>query len=165
MKGRTCDNCQKWISARFGTCPYCKSEQSPIHKSPGIFSWRSPIWVVLLVLTSAVSVLASLGREAPERGAAGPTDDMLLQRQLSDAAAMCRSFVEGQLKAPATAKWPYLPVKEYVTKTGTSTYRARSYVDSKNAFGVMLRTHYDCLVEEDAGRWKLIGLQAGDASP
>ena len=63
-----------------------------------------------------------------------------------------QAYVLGMLKAPATAQFPYYDdafIKEIKSDKKSKQYQARqyqikSYVDSQNSFGALIRTHYTC---------------------
>jgi hypothetical protein len=60
-----------------------------------------------------------------------------------------QQFVSRALKAPSTAKFPALP---YEAKSlGDGFYRVKSYVDSQNSFGAMIRSDWtvDMALVED----------------
>lgn len=62
-----------------------------------------------------------------------------------DAAVMAKSFVEQNLKAPATADFG--PVRdENVDQLNDTTFTVRGYVDAENTFGAKLRNNYTCTV-------------------
>jgi hypothetical protein len=54
--------------------------------------------------------------------------------------AMCETFVKWQLKAPATARFS----EETTVKLGSGEYATSGAVDSQNAFGALLRSHFRC---------------------
>ena len=63
---------------------------------------------------------------------------------------MAKRFVERNLKAPATAEWPGVFDREdQATSLGRNRYKIRSWVDSKNALGVLIRIHYTAIVVQD----------------
>jgi hypothetical protein len=74
----------------------------------------------------------------------------------------CKSFVNERLKAPHTADFPFLD-RESINM-GDNTYVIRSYVDSQNSFGAMIRNKTFCKVkwngteEANIKNWKLIEL-------
>jgi predicted RNA-binding Zn-ribbon protein involved in translation (DUF1610 family) len=72
---------------------------------------------------------------------------------------MCQSFVKDRLKAPRTAKWPW-GYTDYVTHLGDGRYKIKAYVDSQNAFGAMIRTHFTAEVRWTGGdNWRLESLE------
>lgn len=74
----------------------------------------------------------------------------------------CERFISPRLKAPASAK--YSGWFDTVTQTNPSnrTTQVFAYVDSQNAFGAMLRTHYVCTIMPVGSEWKLISLTGLD---
>jgi hypothetical protein len=76
---------------------------------------------------------------------------------------VCHDAARGRLKAPASAKFPsvYTPpegvesgVIEKSTTLDNLTLRpgsrfVRSYVDSQNSFGALIRTRFACAVDEN----------------
>ena len=63
---------------------------------------------------------------------------------------VCQQFLEGQLKSPASAKYPS-GYPDYTTHLGAGQYRVAAYVDSQNAFGAMIRTDFTCMVQHTQG--------------
>jgi hypothetical protein len=68
-----------------------------------------------------------------------------------------RDFMQARLKAPATAKFAdysdsqVLHVVEADGTRAKGSYIVKSWVDSQNGFGAMLRSHYSCEVKTDDG--------------
>lgn len=67
----------------------------------------------------------------------------------------CQDFMEGRLRAPATAEHPRNTGQ--ATRSG-SEFTVRSYVDSENGFGAMLRTNYTCVIRLSGDTWRLVSL-------
>jgi len=59
----------------------------------------------------------------------------------SEALIMCQNFVKTQLKAPATAEFPWGANK---ASRGEWRYQIASYVDAQNTYGAQVRTHFNC---------------------
>ena len=74
---------------------------------------------------------------------------------------MSQTFMKRRLKSPSTADFPWYTDSEVsVSHRGGGTFLVESYVDSQNAFGAKLRTHYLCeLKDEGTDSWKLISLK------
>lgn len=65
----------------------------------------------------------------------------------------CESFVEDQLRAPATASFP--PARDAdITHDGEDRYRVRAHVDAENAFGATVRTSFICEVTRVDDGWR-----------
>ena len=65
----------------------------------------------------------------------------------------CRTSVKEELKAPRTAKFKGMfddPIRD-VTDLGSGRFRVKSWVDSQNSFGAMIRNQFECTVDFDQG--------------
>jgi len=70
-----------------------------------------------------------------------------------EAYVMSQQFVEDRLKAPSTADFPSTS-EARIKHLGSGRYQVVSYVDSENAFGANIRTHYICeLHTNDGNKW------------
>jgi predicted RNA-binding Zn-ribbon protein involved in translation (DUF1610 family) len=70
--------------------------------------------------------------------------------------ATCRWAVEKQLKSPSSSDFPW--GYDGLIKNSPNTYTYNSYVDSKNGFGVNIRTNYTCNVRNSSDKWYLTNL-------
>lgn len=72
---------------------------------------------------------------------------------------ICRQFVTKRLRSPASAKFSGLGTSE-VQEDG-EIFTMRSYVDSQNGFGAMLRSNFVCVVKpaRKPGEWSLVSLE------
>ena len=52
---------------------------------------------------------------------------------------MSQHFIKNNLRAPATAQFPYSGDAQ-IAKTGECTFRVQSYVDAQNGFGALIRS-------------------------
>ncbi len=59
---------------------------------------------------------------------------------------MCEEFVKDNLKAPATASFPWYD-SSFVQNLGDGAYKVSAYVDAENSFGAKLRTDFVCVVK------------------
>lgn len=67
--------------------------------------------------------------------------------------------VKESLVSPRTAKFPWSGPSEHVTRNG-QVYTIKSYVDSQNAFGAMIRTHFTAKVKQtEKDKWTLISFE------
>lgn len=58
----------------------------------------------------------------------------------------CQLHVEDMLKSPASAKFPS-SLDTNIHDMGNNTFEIRSYVDSQNSFGAMIRTNFFCKIQ------------------
>lgn len=63
------------------------------------------------------------------------------------AGVICKGITDNMLVAPATASHPWVPTG--VWNMGKGKFVVKSYVDSQNSFGAMIRTKYRCEVQYD----------------
>lgn len=77
----------------------------------------------------------------------------------------CQDFVKERLRAPATADFPSLDRTSW--DMSDNTWVVKSYVDSQNGFGAMLRSNWHCKVQYvgndplSRSSWKLLALEIG----
>ena len=91
--------------------------------------------------------------------ACGGTANVTPTPEVNNTAAcvMAQVFVERQLKAPGTAKFQVC--RDATIQRSGDQFTVRSYVDSQNSFGAMLRTDYVAVVEWTGGdNWHLVDL-------
>lgn len=75
-----------------------------------------------------------------------------------DACYMSQTFLNKELKSPATAKYQncHYAKLEYL---GNNIYGVYSYVDSQNSFGAMIRTDYYAELRDNGDEtWSLINI-------
>lgn len=61
-----------------------------------------------------------------------------------DALLQSRVYIENQLKSPGSAEFD--SSLDGVVQTNDTTFTVKSYVDSQNGYGALLRTHYSCKI-------------------
>lgn len=77
----------------------------------------------------------------------------------SDALIASQMFVEKQLNAPGSAKFPYQE-EDAIDQLNDSTFVIVSYVDSQNDLGVLIRNYYKCkIIYSNTGKVKCEDLQ------
>ena len=73
---------------------------------------------------------------------------------------MAQKFVKAELLSPATAEFPGASFNQHTKYLGNKQYEITSWVDSQNALGAVIRTHYRAVVEYLGDRgWGLVSLQ------
>lgn len=74
----------------------------------------------------------------------------------TEAYIMGQTFVKQMLVSPASAEFPYSDEAQ-VVKYGDSVYAIKSFVDSQNGFGAMLRSDYIIKIKYMGNdRWRLL---------
>ena len=123
---------------------------------------RVSVWIVALLLGGCVigmfgMCVSALREPPPSAGGIRPSTQSVpakTQRpDLAGAFVASKEFVKKQLKAPATAKFPWGVSDQAVTYLGDNRYHVKSYVDAQNTFGALIRTHYTCILRDQGGYW------------
>ncbi len=88
----------------------------------------------------------------------------LCEEQTTAAFVMTQDVVARRLKAPRTAKFPYITDPEVVVRPGSDcSYSVVAYVDAQNGFGAMLRTRYVATIKAfPDGRWQIQDLKIAE---
>jgi hypothetical protein len=90
-------------------------------------------------------------------GSSSPSPTKVYEPSKIDAFGMCIHFTKEQLKAPSTADFAAFS-QSSVLQTGYE-FTIRSWVDSQNSFGAMIRTDFICTVQYVGNdKWKLTKL-------
>ena len=72
---------------------------------------------------------------------------------------MAREFVEQSLKSPGSAKYPWESSDDVTTYLGNQIYIVKSYVDSQNGFGALIRTNFTVKLEQTSNEnWTLLDI-------
>lgn len=95
-------------------------------------------WAVFMVAMSAAVLASKAGWVAAGRPST-------YEPSTVDAYRVCRDAMRDRLKAPATAE--FQSAYEAAITQQDTYYFVESWVDSENAFGALLRTHYTCTVQ------------------
>lgn len=136
-----CKGCGQAVSIYADKCPGCgqprKRQLTPSEQGGCL---------VVLGLT-AVCVFLCAGPCTPSSSKPKPIGGDEI-----GAKVMAQQFVEERLKAPSTAKFPWggsTAAKE------AGRWRVRGSVDSQNSFGAMIRSNYECVLENTSGdNWR-----------
>lgn len=110
-------------------------ENTPKEK-PKISRVGCLVWIAVLILICFC--IASCGDEGGEKTNSEPSK--------LEAYVMSQQFVENQLKAPSTAKFPGFQ-DGFVKEMGDNKYKISAYVDAENSFGAKIRVKYFCVLK------------------
>lgn len=122
-------------------------------------------WIIGILLL--VFVYAASNVETPPRGqksdatgvqsASAPKVDWRSRDNSAIALGRVQKQVQQYLKSPGSAKFPgWAEATAHVARMPNHQYLVRSWVDSQNDFGAMLRTHYSALATQtDEYAWKI----------
>ena len=153
-----CPDCGQEISDAAPTYPYCGR---PRNIAPAK-SKSSNRGIGFLLFISIVIILAYLGQPSPDREANEQAKEANERAEgFLMAASMCQKFVNKQLKAPSTAKYPSTNGEDTkIISLNTGHYLVTSYVDAQNSFGAQIRTSFVCEIKKIPGgnQWQLQNL-------
>lgn len=80
-----------------------------------------------------------------------------------DVYSMAHQFVEDNLKAPSTAKFPWGADEHSVVNLGGTQYRVSAWVDAQNGFGAMIRSDWTVVMTYQGNdRWTLDDIQLSE---
>ena len=134
---KKCPECQSDISVLAKKCPNCRSKISASTEK----SKRVLIGIILLSFIFCLMALGAAGDPAPRvPEVQGPSEII--------AFAVSEGVVEKMLKAPSTAKFSQ---QRDVVDLGEGRYRVKSFVDSQNGFGAMIRSDWETVLKYNAG--------------
>ncbi|MDR0599511.1 MAG: hypothetical protein LBG84_05445 [Treponema sp.] len=125
-----------------------------------ILGFFAGILVVTLIIGAIVPTEAEKRQKEIENAEAWKTKDDPVMAEI-----MTRDFVKKRLKSPATAKFASAAEKPgpIVEKKEDHIYFVKSYVDSQNSLGAIIRTHYHGEIQQiSKNDWRLISLEFED---
>jgi len=152
-----CPDCKNQVSDQATSCPKCgrpfSREESHRLASDGAF-FRKLSFGTIIVGVMAWIIISFV---SPSSTKAPPVN---LEGDPLEAFVMSQFYVEQNLKAPRSAKFP-LYDKSMAAKTDYRVWVIRSHVDSQNSYGAMIRTRYKAVMEYlgEEGKWELRGLE------
>lgn len=79
------------------------------------------------------------------------------QDNSEDAFYMAQQFVKEKLKSPSTAEFPYYyNHKDHIHYNGNQSYSIKSFVDSQNSFGAIVRSNFIADIKQTSkDKWQL----------
>lgn len=116
---------------------------------------KHPFALLVLVVIAAYAINVTFFPDARLPNIA-PIDTI----DRSDACFMSQKFVKQNLKAPATAEFPDWTADNCNASANGDTWRVRSFVDSQNGFGAMIRSDYGVEMRYNADKdtWTLLDI-------
>jgi hypothetical protein len=175
-----CSVCSGTVSKHSKTCPHCGQ---PLPAIPLEALGKHYFWGTILFLATvwSFSHWSHQSKEDDQRSipplkASKEIDDRRSHpattsrteteprvRDLSSAAfIICKNHITNRLKSPSTAVFQFLDYSSI--NLGQERYVVKSYVDSQNSFGAMIRTTFLCQLrftgtdQADIRHWELEGI-------
>ena len=155
-----CPECKNAISDQASSCPKCgapvdlqkitenksKSNKGCLYAIGFVFL----IWIIITV--SSPSNPSQNSTDSSTSSTSSEAEDHTIE-----AFVYAQEQIEMQIKSPSSAEWP--TASESLQKRDGNIYTFKSYFDSQNSFGAMIRTKYICVVEENNNLYKIKELQ------
>lgn len=150
---KKCRYCAMMIPREAYLCPHCRKR---VRTSPA--TKVALAIIIILVLLGLIGSLFTGGNH----GSLSKTVTVQ-QHDEKEAFYISQQIVEKILKAPSTAKFPWFSESE-VRGLSDGSYHVKSYVDSQNSFGAMLRSNYLWIGHFDvqSNGWKTEYFKLGD---
>lgn len=146
MPSFTCAHCAQKVPVTAAQCPHCG-------KSPRKSDPVATVINTVFAAVAALSVAWCFGAFDSPESYSPPEPDA------SGAYAVCQDAVEGRLRSPRSARFPW-SYTDRVMDLGDGRFRVRAYVDAENAFGAEVRTDFDCTVAwEGNDTWSVEALE------
>ena len=115
--------------------------------------WNKILLIIAGLLVTIVIVTIMIPREQyPQTNGPKYQSEDDLRLGAFTAATM---FMQKGLKSPATAEFPTFR-DNMVWKESHNTYSVKSYVDSQNSFGAMIRTDFYFLLKDSVDTWFVV---------
>jgi len=150
-----CPECKKQISETIENCPHCGYKFSSGETKKIKEQQKKSTVIGFVVLVVIIFILFKLCSSGDKPESKTPWDQ---KDNSAGAWVYTQMYVKNNLKSPSTAKFPW-GYTDYVQRNGT-TYTIKSYVDSENSFGAMIRTYFNATVREvSEDNWKMISFE------
>ena len=127
--------------------------------------------IVVFAVVIGFRAIFSMGRNQPSPQPAPAPAPVVVKPDTPEnqdpytAFGISKKFMERQLKAPASAKWPSFSDDRVDVGFAQKSqlWIVKSYVDSQNSYGALIRTLYVISLEYIPGEgWKMADLQTGE---
>jgi len=113
--------------------------------------------VSLILLVIVIALINVSGGKKPEQA-----QEPKVEHDKISASVMAEEFVRQKLKSPASAKFPWYD-DSMIKDLGDGRYIYKSYVDSQNSFGALVRTNFTCCIKYAGdNKWECESLEFKD---
>ena len=137
---KKCPLCAEEIQAEAVKCRHCGSDLDAHQKAQQKQKDTAIGCAALFVIGVLFYAWASWKDSTPEAQKEGAERDAA-----PIVTVICEREMTSRLRSPGSADYPFGHAAA-VESLGDIRYRLRSYVDSQNAFGALVRTHFVCEV-------------------
>ena len=149
MALKKCKECGHDVSTKADACPNCGAVKKTTSGCTGCIA----ILFMIFFVPWCVGSLSDSDSSTPHQ----TVQKSITTHDKVTAYVIAKDFVENQLKSPGTAKWPWDNTDKVTKHLGNGEYTIRTYVDSQNSFGALIRTNFSCTVQYTGNeKWKLV---------
>lgn len=160
----TCPECKNSISDQASSCPQCgapvnlkKSIHENTNKNNGCLKGLAIFAIIIFIIGIAGAL--GVGSESNSINSTDTSVNSINEPEdhTIEAFVYAQEQIEQQIKSPSSAEWP--TAYESLLHQKGNVYTFKSYFDSQNSFGAMIRTNYICVVEENNNLYTIKELQ------
>jgi hypothetical protein len=155
-----CPECKNAISDKASSCPKCgapvdlqKIKENKSKTNKGCLYAIGIIFAIWII----VSISTSTDQSNNTTDTTVNSSENEVQDHTIEAFVYAQEQIEKQIKSPSSAEWP--TASESLLHQKGNIYTFKSYFDSQNSYGAMIRTNYICVVEENNNLYKIKELQ------
>ncbi len=155
-----CTACKQAIPFSATKCAYCRTKQ-PASMTVVLLAGT---FVLLLVLGCSGAFDWVFGLvDSASTSTARPRESVRqasTETLRSSALSIAQRYVKERLRAPGSAKWPGMfEGAGHASIMSDGRYYVRSWVDSHNGFGALVRTEYAAFLRYEGDKWTLERLE------
>ena len=158
----SCRECGHRVGRSAKTCPSCGATSPATSTATQLVIGAIAFACFLSVLLTFSSIFDSF-TPFPSFDNDTPYEKTQGEGNASMARVMIHDFVQARLASPSSAEFPGIFEMPKVQTLGNNRYRLRSWVDSQNTFGALLRASFVAVVREgENDKGKLESLTFGN---
>ena len=174
---KKCVECKKMVLSTETKCPFCEAEHPTenrikckkckkkfpitmdkcLHCGASAPRWPKIVASISLILIVGMIVLSVFDSD-DSNDTKKANSNAVVARDEIGAYVYMKQIVEGKLKAPKSADFASYN-DSFVRYLGSDRYKVKSYVDSQNSFGALIRTHFEGVIKriyvDGQGGWHL----------
>lgn len=150
-----CPECNKEVSDKALNCPNCGNPITEVEsynvnnyetKSNSGGGCLKNILVAIIIIIVGVTLVNLFTDDKGSTSNVSEHSELLAYSYAMDC-------VKSRLKSPSTAEFPSSIEKKQSTKSSSyGVYVIKSWVDSQNSFGAMIRSNFECTVKFDGDK-------------
>ena len=169
MAKRECPYCKEKVKYEAVICMHCKSSLPPIPPKKWYQGWKGLLLVFFGL--AIIGNLAGTGTSPSTPPKPETPEEIAAEQESLDgdrAAYAAKEYVKKALKAPSSAKFPFIddfavaPKTDKQGKKLKDVWEVSSYVDSQNSYGAMIRQQWYVKMKKNNDSWALLDIRFGN---